>query len=126
MDENTHTSRGSDHELYHEKRKKIHGSWGKCLRAGSRTLVEGKRDSLSLFHLSRIDGRISPRTGASRRKPWPIARARDRIALGGGMMFLLVLEDGSWVRLGCISDNVGHIPVWGAVRSLFPCGGKRA
>ena len=31
------------------------------------------------------------RTGASRRKPWPIARARDRIALGGGMMLLLVL-----------------------------------
>jgi hypothetical protein len=38
-----------------------------------------------------IDGRISPRTGASRRKPWPIARARDRIALGGEMMLLLVL-----------------------------------
>ena len=26
-----------------------------------------------------VDGRISPRTGASRRKPWPIARARDRM-----------------------------------------------
>jgi hypothetical protein len=26
-----------------EKKKKIHGSWGKCLRAGFRTPVEGKR-----------------------------------------------------------------------------------
>ena len=34
---------------------------------------------------------VGPRTGASRRKPWPIARARNRIALGGGMMLLLVL-----------------------------------
>ena len=25
------------------KKKKIHGSWGKCLRAGFRTPVEGKR-----------------------------------------------------------------------------------
>jgi hypothetical protein len=24
------------------------------------------------------------------------------------------------------SDNVGHIPVWGEVRSLFPYGGKRS
>ena len=30
-----------------EKRKKIHGSWRKCLRAGFRTPVEGKRDRWS-------------------------------------------------------------------------------
>jgi hypothetical protein len=43
------------------------------------------------------------------------------------MLLLLVLKD---VYLGGAgagsSDNVGHVPVWGAVRSLFPCGGKRA
>ncbi len=27
-----------------KKEEKIHGSWGKCLRAGFRTPVEGKRD----------------------------------------------------------------------------------
>jgi hypothetical protein len=32
-----------------------------------------------------IDGRVSPRTGASEWKPWPIVRAHDRLALGGGM-----------------------------------------
>jgi hypothetical protein len=31
--------------------------------------------------------------------------------------------DSGWVGS---SDNVGHIPVWDTVRSLFPCGDKRA
>jgi hypothetical protein len=43
------------------------------------------------------------------------------------MFLLLVLKD---VVLGGpgagSSDNVGHIPVWGSVRSLFLCCGKRA
>jgi hypothetical protein len=43
------------------------------------------------------------------------------------MLLLLFLKD---VVLGGpgagSSDNVGHIPVWGAVRSSFLCGGKRA
>jgi hypothetical protein len=47
-------------------------------------------------------------------------------SLGGGMLLLLVLKE---VALGGSgtgsSDNVGHVPVWGEVRSLFPCGGKR-
>jgi hypothetical protein len=43
------------------------------------------------------------------------------------MLLLLVLKDvvlgGSGVGS---SDNVGHVPVSDEVRSLFPCGGKRA
>jgi hypothetical protein len=43
------------------------------------------------------------------------------------MLLLLVLKDVSLGGSGTgSSDNVGHIPVWGEVRSLFPCGGKRA
>ena len=60
----------------HKKKKKIHDSWGKCLKTGFLLLV-----------------------------------LKD-VALGG-------TGTGS-------SDNVGHIPVWGVVRSLFLCGGKRA
>jgi hypothetical protein len=33
-----------------------------------------------------------------------------------------------WLLVGSgagSSDNISHIPVWGVVRSLFPCGGKR-
>jgi hypothetical protein len=59
--------------------------------------------------------------------PWSIAWARDRIALGGEMLLLLVLKDVSLGGPGAgSSDNVGHIPVWGVVRSLFPCGDERA
>ena len=72
-------------------------------------------------------GGLAPGLGPVSEWPWPIARARDRIALGGGMLLLLVLKD---VALGGpgtgSSDNVGHVPIWGAVRALFPCGGKRA
>jgi hypothetical protein len=43
------------------------------------------------------------------------------------MLLLLVLKDVALGRPGAgSSDNVGHVPVWGVVRSLFPCGGKRA
>ncbi len=66
-------------------------------------------------------GGLAPGLGPVREYPWPIARARDRIELGGGMLLLIVLKD---VVLGGTgagsSDNVGHIPVGGVVRSLFP------
>jgi hypothetical protein len=43
------------------------------------------------------------------------------------MLILLVWKDVSLGGSGAgSSDNVGHIPVWDTVRSLFPCGGKRA
>ncbi len=42
------------------------------------------------------------------------------------MLLLLVLKDVALGGPGAgSSDKVGHIPVWGVVRSLFPCGGKR-
>ena len=72
-------------------------------------------------------GGLAPGLGPVSEYPWSISRTHDRIALGGGMLRLLVLKDVSLVGPGAgSSDNVGHIPVWGAVRSLFPCGGKRA
>jgi hypothetical protein len=40
-----------------------------------------------------------------------------------------VLDDHMWLLVGPgagSSDNVGHIPVWDSVRSLFPYGVKRA
>ena len=71
-------------------------------------------------------GGLTPGLGSVSECPWPITRAHDRIALGGGMLFLIVLKDVSLGGPGVgSSDNVGHIPVWGVVRSLFPCGGKR-
>jgi hypothetical protein len=61
-------------------------------------------------------GGLVPGLGPVSEYPWPIARSRDWIALGGGMLILLVLKD---VTLGGSgegsSDNVGHIPVWGTV-----------
>jgi hypothetical protein len=71
-------------------------------------------------------GGLVPGLGPVSEYPWSIAWARDRIALGGGMLLLLVLKDVSVGGPGAgSSDNVGHIPVWGVVRSLFPCGGER-
>jgi hypothetical protein len=71
-------------------------------------------------------GGLSPGLGPVSEYPWSIVRTRDRIAIGGGMLVLLVLN----VSLGGpgagSSDNVVHVPVWNVVRSLFPCGGKRA
>ncbi len=53
-------------------------------------------------------------------------RTRDRIVFGGGMLLLLVLKDVTLGGSGAgSSDNVGHIPVWDVVRSLFPNGDKR-
>ena len=58
--------------------------------------------------------------------PWTIVRTRDRIVFGGGMLLLLVLKDVTLGGSGAgSSDNVGHIPVWDVVRSLFPNGDKR-
>ncbi len=72
-------------------------------------------------------GGLTPGLGPVSEYPCPIARARDRIEIGGGMLLLLVLKDVSLGGSGEGSfDNVGHVPVWGTVRSLFPCGGKGA
>jgi hypothetical protein len=66
-------------------------------------------------------GGLAPGLGPVSEYPCPIARAHDQIALGRGMLILLVLKN---VALGGSgtgsSDNVGHVLVWGAVRSLFP------
>ncbi len=58
---------------------------------------------------------VGPRTGASERKSWLIARARDRVAFGWGMLDLArFVESGSWggdlsgLRF---SDDVSHILV---------------
>jgi hypothetical protein len=103
------------------QKKKFHDSWGKCLRTGFHTSVEGKRDRWGVI----------PRICTSER----IALAPSRghvtgLRLVGECLLLFVLKDVSLggVTLGSgagSSDNVGHIPVWGVVRSLFPCGGKR-
>jgi hypothetical protein len=70
-------------------------------------------------------GGLSPWLGTVSEYPWPITRAHDRIALGGGMLFLIVLKDVSLGGSGTgSSDNVGHVPVWDTVRSLFPYGDK--
>jgi hypothetical protein len=36
-------NKSNPYSYIYRKKKKIHGSWGRCLRAGSRTPVEGKR-----------------------------------------------------------------------------------
>ena len=80
----THTDTLTEKYTLTIVKKKFHDSWGKCLRSGFHTPVEGKRDR------------------------WGVLKD---VSLGG-------TGTGS-------SDNVGHIPVWGEVRSLFPYGGKR-
>jgi hypothetical protein len=40
-----------------------------------------------------IDGRVSPRTGVSERKTWPIVWAHVAVAFVWGMLLLLVLFD---------------------------------
>jgi hypothetical protein len=73
-----------------------------------------------------IDGRVSPRTGASERvvlvhrtgtRPDRAWWGNVCTCLFRRMCLLVGPGEGS-------SNNVGHIPVWVVVRSLFPCGGN--
>ena len=44
-----------------------------------------------------MKGLLSPRTGTSERKTWPIARAHDRVALGGAMFVVACFKgSGPW------------------------------
>ena len=57
-------------------------------------------------------GELTPGLGSVREYLRPIARSRDRIALGGGILLLLVLKDVALGGSGAgSSDNVGHVPV---------------
>ncbi len=55
---------------------------------------------------------VGPRTGASEWIVLTTARARDRIAFGGGMLSVACFEEyGSWWFLSGFFDNVSHILV---------------
>ena len=59
---------------------------------------------------------VGPRTGASEWQSWFTARARDRVAFGGGMLALACFEEsGSWWFLAgfLMASTSGHLLVLG-------------